>query len=62
MTPGYEIHSIGELSEAEKRELLDHDFPDYWFGGVPLEEIARGTLVAPAVLAELFREHAKGGC
>ena len=32
----------------------------YWFGGVPLEEIARSSSVAPAVLAKLFHEHAKG--
>ena len=60
-TPEYEINAIGELSAADRAEILEHDFGPYWFGGVPLEEIAQGTLVAPAVLAELFREHAKGG-
>jgi len=60
-TPDYEINSLGELSAADRREILEHDFGPYWYGGVALEEIAQGTLVAPAVLAELFCEHAKGG-
>ena len=60
-TPEYEINAIGELSAADRAEILEYDFPDYWFGGISLEEIAQGTLVAPAVLAELFCEHAKGG-
>ena len=59
-TPDYEINSLGELSAADRREILEHDFVPYWFGGVPLEEIARSSSVAPAVLAKLFHEHAKG--
>lgn len=60
MNREYEINAIGELSADERRQLLEHDFRDYWFGGVPLEEIAAGSLVAPEVLAKLFREHARG--
>lgn len=60
-TPEYEINSIGELSAADRAEIIEHDFHAYWLGGVALEEIARSASVAPAVLAKLFSDHAKGG-
>jgi len=40
MASEYEINAIGELSAADRAEILEHDFGPYWFGGVPLEEIA----------------------
>lgn len=53
----YEVMHAHELSNADRFELIDGYFDDWWTGAMCLREIAGETFVHPDALHELFRSY-----